>query len=96
MIRSTIPHEGMMRGADIEGFAGSRFIFFPESSSPLYSPWMWRTGCGPGFGWEEFRCPDVGLVELEALRMLVVRGVCDLKFSFCHVSASLRGARPPQ
>ena len=34
--------------------------------------WMWRIGCGPGFGWEEFWCPDVVPVELEALWMLVV------------------------
>ena len=39
---------------------------------------MWRIGCGPGLGWEEFRCPDVGPAELEALGILVVRCVCDL------------------
>ena len=37
---------------------------------------MWRIGCGLGFGWEEFWCPDVGPPELEALGMLVVRWLC--------------------
>ena len=36
---------------------------------------MWKNGL---FGWEEFWCLDVGPAELEDLRMLVVRGLCDL------------------